>query len=125
LAVLDERAAAAELYPVVLKGIDTGALRAWGMSSLFASVAGMAAACGQQWEQAQEHYETALRQAHELPHKIEQPEVRRWYARMLIDHDGSGDREKAGALLTEAIVMYRAIGMPKHLDMAEEMLAEL
>ncbi len=28
-------------------------------------------------------------------------------------------------LLTEAIAMYRKIGMPKHIEMAEEMLAEI
>ena len=79
----------------------------------------MAAAAGGQWEKAEEHYRTALRQAHELPVVIEQPEVRRWYARMLIDRDAPGDREKARELLTEAIAMYRRIGMPKHVEMAE------
>ena len=34
-----------------------------------------------------------------------------------------GDREKARELLTEAIDLYREIGMPKHLEMAEELLA--
>jgi hypothetical protein len=65
-----------------------------------------------------------MRQAHELPHKIEQPEVRRWYARMLIDRDAPGDRDKAFRLLTEAIAMYRQIGMPKHRELAEALLAE-
>ena len=36
---------------------------------------------------------------------------------MLLDHD------KALRLLTEAIDLYREIGMPKHLEMAEELLA--
>ena len=66
-----------------------------------------------------------MRQAHELPVVIEQPEVRRWSARMLIDRDGPGDRDKAFRLLTEAIAMYRRIGMPKHMEMAEAMLGEL
>jgi tetratricopeptide (TPR) repeat protein len=88
-------------------------------------VAGMAAAAGGQWEKAEEHYRTALRQAHEIPHKIEQPEVRRWYARMLIDRDAPGDQDKARELLTEAIAMYREIGMPKHVEMAEALLGEL
>jgi hypothetical protein len=56
---------------------------------------------------------------------IQQPEVRRWYARMLIDRDGPGDRDKARQLLTEAIAMYRQIGMPKHVEMAETILAEV
>jgi hypothetical protein len=111
-------------------------------------VAGISAAAGGRWEKAEEHYETALRQAHELPHKLEQPEVRRWYARMLIDRARSehpeparpehsrrvegrasrsseADLDKARQLLTEAIAMYRHIGMPKHVEMAEEMLSGL
>ena len=63
-----------------------------------------------------------MRQAHELPVVIEQPEVRRWYARMLIDRDGPGDRAKARELLAEAVAMYRKIGMPKHVEMAEALL---
>ena len=86
-------------------------------------VAGIAAACGQQWDAAPEHHETALTQAHDLPHKIAQPEVRRWYAQMLLDREAPGDHDKARTLLGEAIDQYRTIGMPKHLEMAERMLA--
>jgi hypothetical protein len=88
-------------------------------------LAGMAAAAGGLWDKAEEHYQTALRQAHELPHRLPQPEVRRWYARMLIDRDGPGDRDKARELPTEAIAMYRRIGMPKHIEMAEALLGEV
>jgi tetratricopeptide (TPR) repeat protein len=88
-------------------------------------VAGIAAAAAGQWEKAEEHYQTALRQAHELPDVIEQPEVRRWYARMLIDRDAPGDRDKARQLLGEGIAMYRQIGMPKHVEMAEALLSQL
>jgi len=63
--------------------------------------------------------------AYELPHKIEQPEARCWYARMLLDRGTPGDRDKARELLTEAIAMYRRIGMPKHVEMAEALLGEL
>ncbi len=51
-------------------------------------------------------------------------EARLEYARMLIDRDAPGDRDKAFRLLTEAVAMYREIGMPKHLEMAEELLRE-
>jgi class 3 adenylate cyclase/tetratricopeptide (TPR) repeat protein len=124
LAILGERDEATKLYPLVLEAIDTGALVRWWTHGLLQTTAGIAAACGGQWEKAEEHYETALRQAHELPHKIEQPEVRRWYARMLLDRDAPGDRDKARELLTEAIAMYRKIGMPKHIEMAEALLRE-
>ncbi|MEE8347443.1 MAG: AAA family ATPase, partial [Dehalococcoidia bacterium] len=127
LAVLGEtgeKEEAARLYPLVLEAIETGALTN-GFNRLLQTVAGIAAAAGGQWEKAEEHYQTALRQAHELPVVMEQPEVRRWYARMLIDRDGPGDRDRARELLTEAIAMYRRIGMPKHVEMAEAMLGEL
>jgi hypothetical protein len=125
LAVLRERHEAAKLYPLVLQAIDTGcAVRAFG-HRLFQTVAGMAAATGEQRDKAEEHYQTALRQAHELPVVTEQPEVRRWYARMLIDRNAPGDRDKARELLTEAIAMYRQIGMPKHVEMAEALLGEV
>ena len=63
--------------------------------------------------------------AHEIPVVIGQPETRRWYARMLIDRDEPGDRDKAHELLTEAVAMYNEIGMPKHVEMAEAMLGEV
>lgn len=87
--------------------------------------AAIAAASARQWEKAEEHYQTALRLAQELPLKIEQPETRRWYARMLLDRDAPGDREPARRLLNEAIEMYRRIGMPKHVEMAEALLREV
>jgi len=44
---------------------------------------------------------------------------------MLLDRNRPGDREKARELLTEAIAMYRQIGMPKHVGMAEALLREM
>jgi hypothetical protein len=44
---------------------------------------------------------------------------------MLIDRDGPGDRDKAFRLLTKAIAMYKKIGMPKHVEMAEALLREV
>jgi hypothetical protein len=39
---------------------------------------------------------------------------------------GSGrDREKAGRLLTEANAVYRRLGMPRHVEMAEALLGKL
>ncbi|MCH8814923.1 MAG: AAA family ATPase [Chloroflexi bacterium] len=124
LALLSERESAAGLYSLVIEAIDTGAVVCPLGEKFLQTVAGIAAACGGQWQMAEKHYRTALRQAHELPHKMEQPEVRRFYARMLIDRGGQGDRDKAQELLTEAIDMYGQIGMPKHAEMAEDMMAE-
>ena len=124
LAVLGEGREAAKLYPLVLEAVNSGALVSW-PRGLFQSLVGIAAACGGQWEKAEEHYKEALRQAHELPAVSEQPEVRRWYARMLVDRSSPGDRDKARRLLTEAIAMYSQIGMPKHQEMAQALLSSM
>lgn len=117
LAVLGERARAAALYELTVEPpcdtVMTGFLLA-----LVELPAGIAAACGQHWEVAERHFQTALHQAQEMPHMIARPEVRRWYAWMLLDRNLPGDRERARALLDEAIAMYRDLGMPKHLEIA-------
>ncbi len=122
--MLGEDDQAAGLYALSLEAIDSGARTGYYLGPS-ETVCGMAAAAGRQWEKAEKHYLTALRQAHDIPVVIGQPEVRRWYARMLIDRDGPGDQKKARELLTEAITMYRKIGMPKHVEMAEAMLGEV
>jgi tetratricopeptide (TPR) repeat protein len=124
LAIIRERDDAASLYPLVLEAAETGNIAMWLTDTLIQTTLGIAAACGQQWERAEEHFETALRQAHELPNVLAQPETRRWYAWMLLGRDAPGDRDKARELLTEAIAMYRKIGMPKHIEMAEALLAK-
>jgi tetratricopeptide (TPR) repeat protein len=124
-AMLGARDEAAKLYPDVINLIDaTQSLIRFFADRLTQTVAGISAASGGQWEKAETHFQSALRQAHEIPHRLEQPEVRRWYARMLIDRDAPGDRDKARQLLREAIAMYREIGMPKHVEMAEALLNE-
>jgi len=125
LAVLGERSDAAKLYPLLLEAMKTGNLIRNVDLRLLDTLAGIAAGAGGKWGEAEEHFRTALRRAEELPHVIEQPEARRWYARMLLDRNAPSDRETARRLLTEAIEMYRKIGMPKHIQMAETMLREV
>ncbi len=124
LYAVGEKNEAFALYPAVLENIGTGLVTRGADLRLVQSVAGLAAMAGDQWGQAEQHFQTALRQAHEIPVVTEQPEVRRWYARMLIDRDRPGDRDKARNLLDEAIVMYRKIGMPKHVELAEALQRE-
>jgi hypothetical protein len=115
----------ADLYPLACEAIATDNIISPTCAGLVQTTAGIAAAAGQRWDLAEKHFETALKQAHELPHVIEQPEVRRWYARMLIERNGPDDGDKACALLSEAVDMYRTIGMPKHLEMTENLLEAL
>lgn len=51
--------------------------------------------------------------------------MRRWYGRTLIHRNAPGDSEKARQLPTEAVAVYRDIGMPKHVEMTEELPGEV
>lgn len=124
LAVLGEFEQAAALHDGALACIETGMRMSPDGAILVETSAAIAAACGEQWDVAEQHFETALRQAHEIPTPVQQAEVRRWHAWMLLSRDGPGDRDRARELLAEAIAMYREIGMPKHLEIAETMLAQ-
>jgi hypothetical protein len=121
LAVLGHGKDTAGLYPLVLKGIKNGVMLGYAVR-LWQMVAGIAAAASGHRDAALEHFETALKQAHELPHKIAQPEVRRWYAQTLLGDDTPGAHDKARTLLSEAVEMYQAIGMPRHVDMPKGLL---
>jgi tetratricopeptide (TPR) repeat protein len=86
---------------------------------------GLLAATMSRWEEAVQHFEYAIEMNTALEARPYLAHTQEDYARMLIDRDGPGDRDKAFRLLTEAIAMYRKIGMPKHVEMAEALLGEV
>lgn len=118
LALLGEKERATALYPVLLELLDGGAASRIFDCRLIEGVAGLSAAAGDRWEEAERHFETALQQARHFPLRIEQAEVRRLYAHAYAERDPS----RARALLTEAIDIYRDVGMPRHVERASEML---
>lgn len=128
LAVGGERDKAAALYPVLTDIIDDGFAVTW--AGLTQTYAGIAAAAVRRWDDAERHFETALTQAHDMPFVLAQPDTRRWYAWMLIDRNGPGNRnepgnrDKAAGLLKEAIGMYGEIGMPTYVELAEKLMAQ-
>jgi tetratricopeptide (TPR) repeat protein len=121
LYVLGQREEAASFHPLILEARSTGAITtSYIEGRLLERVAGIAAAAGEQWEVADEHFRIALRQADELPHRFEQLETRRFYAWMLAERGRPGDRERAADLLGEAIVGYSRLGMPRHAQLAQD-----
>jgi tetratricopeptide (TPR) repeat protein len=86
--------------------------------------AGIAAAAARRWEQAEDHYQAALQVAEALPSRIEQADLRRLYARMLLDRDQPGDRERAQALLAKARAAYRGMRMPRYEALTSTLIAE-
>jgi hypothetical protein len=94
----------------------------WSVARLPATVAGCAAAAAGERRAAERHFRAALEQAETLPHQVEQAEGRRFHATMLLDRDGPGDRERAGAMLADARRGYGRIGMPRHDAMVQSLL---
>jgi predicted ATPase len=124
LAMLGKQAQAGQLYPLVRELIDTGAIVGWPIPRYTQTMAGLAAAGAHQWNLAEEHFQIARRQADFFPDRVEQAEICRFHAMMLIDRAASGDREKASTLLGEALESYTQIGMPRHIEMTRTLLRQ-
>jgi predicted ATPase len=123
-AMLNERERATELYPLARELISTGAVSLWPISRFTQTIAGVAASAAKEWEAAEGHFKIALQQAESFPDLLEQAEIRRFLAMMLIDRAAAGDREKAQMLLGEALESYTQIGMPRHIEMAHALLGQ-
>jgi tetratricopeptide (TPR) repeat protein len=126
LYVLGERDRAASYHNLVVECIERTRTICAGFqdSRLPHRTAGIAAMAGRAWDDAEAHFRTALRQAEELPHRPEQAHIRRFFARMLLERDGPGDRAEAAQLAAEAADLYRRMGMPRHLAMVESVFSD-
>jgi tetratricopeptide (TPR) repeat protein len=122
LAILGEQAQAAQLYPLARELVGTGAVALWPMFRFTQTIAGIAAAAAHQWEAAEDHFQTALQQTESVPHRLEQAEIRRFHAMMLMDRAALCDREEARKLLGEALETYTRIGMPRHIEITRTLL---
>jgi tetratricopeptide (TPR) repeat protein len=125
LVMLGERSQAAQLYSLARELVGTGAVTLWDISRFTQTIAGLAAAAAHHWEAAETHFQIALQQAESFPYCLEQAEIRRFHAMMLIDRAAPGDREKAQTLLREALESYQRIGMPRHVDLTQTLLARI
>jgi len=122
LVMLGEQSQAARLYPLARELVGTGAIALWAFSRFTQTVAGIAAAAARHWDAAEEHFQIALQQAESFPNVLEQAEINRFKAMMLIDRAGSGDRENAKTLLGRASETYTQIGMPRHSEITRTLL---
>ena len=122
LVMLGERAQAGELYPLARELLDTGAVALWQIFRFTSTVAGMAAAAAHQWEAAEDHFHTALYQAEAVPHRLEQAEIRRFHAMMLMDRAAAGDRDKARRMIADARESYTRIGMQRHSEITKALI---
>ncbi|MDQ3944070.1 MAG: AAA family ATPase [Actinomycetota bacterium] len=121
LFVSGERDRAGDYYDLVVECLERTEVVCANSADcrLLERAAGIAAMAGRCWDDAEGHFRTALRQAEELPHRPEAAHTRRFFAQMLLERDGPGDRAEATQLVNEAEALYRRMGMPKHLAMVE------
>jgi len=121
LYVLGERDRAAGFYDLVVECIERTRTVCpnYNDMRLPERAAGIAAAAGRHWDDAEQHYRTALRQAAELPHLPEAAHTRRFFAGMLLERAGPGDEAEAALLIKEARDLYHSMGMPKHAAMLD------
>jgi predicted ATPase len=122
LVMLGEQSQAEELYPLVGELVDTGAVTLWPIFRSTHMIAGVAAAAARQWRMAEDHFEIALQHAVAFPQRLEEAEIRRFHAMMLMERAAPADREKAQRLLGEALLVYTRIGMPRHIEMIQALL---
>ena len=118
LAMLGQRDQAAALYPTVNQLAATGiVLRTWDFR-LIATLQGIAAGAGGEWDTAEQHFVDSLRLSGELPMRHEEPEACRFYAQMLLGKGGPDARAAAGDLVDRAITGYDEFMMSGHATMA-------
>ncbi len=113
---------ASALYPLVAEWVDTMPIADIFEMPLAQRIAGMTAAAGRHWDQAETHFETATRQARDFPNRLDAPQVQYWYAKMLTDRGNPNDHDRARTMLADALESYRKLGMPLHQAKAEELL---
>jgi len=122
LVILGKQSQAGLLYPLVRELVDSGAVALWPIYRFTHTIAGMAAGAARQWEAAEDHFQTALQQAEAVPQRLEQAEIRRFHAMMLINRAAPGDRDRARRLLSEALETYMNIGMPRHREISKALI---
>jgi tetratricopeptide (TPR) repeat protein/predicted Ser/Thr protein kinase len=126
LMLIDERERCGALYPLTLDYIRTGQVAGLtavgpGTPQLAAALAADAAGLV---DQSREHFETALRQAREVPIRILQPTVLYWYGRSLSTASDGADRLRGRAMVEAALTDFRVLEMVLHANLAEQLLLQ-
>jgi tetratricopeptide (TPR) repeat protein len=87
--------------------------------------AGIAAAAARRWEEAERYFAIAREAAAQMSNQLEQADLDRLHARMLLDRGGTGDHGRAAEMLEGALAAYRAFGMPTYAAEAERLRGQM
>ncbi|HWI00699.1 MAG TPA: hypothetical protein VNT27_10240, partial [Propionibacteriaceae bacterium] len=116
---------ASALSPLVEKVLEHGPDWITFDGRLVCTRAGVAAAAAGRWEAAERHFAEAELHAKDMNNRLEETELRRLRARMLLDRSGPGDSARAKELLEQAHIDYRTFEMPTYAAATERMLHEM
>jgi class 3 adenylate cyclase/tetratricopeptide (TPR) repeat protein len=86
--------------------------------------AGLAAAAGRRWEEAERHFAIAREVAERMPNRLELTDLSRLHAQMLLVRGRTGDHARAATMLEEALSAYRTFGMPAYAVETERLLTQ-
>lgn len=101
---------------------NTASCKKWPLCRFTETTAGIAAAAAREWDASEDHFRIALRQAESMPYRVEEAEIRRFHAMMLLDRSAPSDRERAMTLVREALDFYARTGMARHQELSRELL---
>ena len=115
-----------ELYPSCVTYLSTGMMISYWSIVLGnpQTVAGIAAHAAGLRDRAREHFETAIRQADTLPHRLLQPTARYWYGRLLVDDPHPAEQARGRALIEAAATDFRSLEMVTYANLAEQFLRQ-
>ena len=113
------------LYPSCVGSLATGVID----STLIVpgnpqTIAGIAAHAAGLRDRAREHFETAIRQADALPHRLLQPTARYWYGRLLVEDPHPAEQARGRAMIEAAATDFRSLEMVTYASVAEQFLRQ-
>jgi DNA-binding SARP family transcriptional activator len=112
--LLGDSASAAVLYPLLVPWASFSAAdHPEGYRGSISRYLGLLATLTQGWEEAERHFEVALATEARSGARPWLAHTEHDYARMLHARDGRGDRERAHALLDQALNTYQELGMER------------
>ena len=125
LMLADDVVRCGALYPSCVGNLGSGVVGTWSIGpGNPQTVAGIAAHAAGLRERARDHFETAIRQADTLPHRLLQPTARYWYGRLLVDDPHPEERARGRALIEAAATDFRSLEMVTYANLAEQFLRQ-
>jgi hypothetical protein len=119
--VLGLRERCAALYDAAAQLLEAGSHIVWGLG-MAGKHAAIAAAAGGHWDLAERHFDAATERAEAIRDRIDAADLLRWRAQARLWRDAPGDRAEAAGLAQAARDAYAAIGMKRHVGLAEALL---